>query len=205
VYAYLGKPFDADAWFAAIKGGRTFVTTGPMLELTVNGQAPGADIQVQPGESVRIRATASGYNVAPRYVEVVAQGDVIKSARQSSARQPVSLDILLPIRHSTWIAARCAGALTSPVYIHVDKESFWKLKAIPELIQARLSQLHDIETLIKEGPPRGSEGGWNNPEGFSRQISPLHERVEASRKIYLEMLEKARSELDAQRARSDRR
>src|SRR5262249_52700131 len=88
VYAYLGKPFDPDAWFAAIKGGRTFVTTGPMLELTVNGQQPGADIQVQPGESVRIRATASGYNVAPRYVEVVAQGDVIQSAQQSSARQP---------------------------------------------------------------------------------------------------------------------
>jgi len=164
VYAYLGKRFDPDAWFGAVKGGRTFVTTGPMLELTVNGQVPGADIQVQPGETVRIRATASSYNVAPRFVEVVAQGDVLKSARQSSAREPVSLDITLPVRHSTWIAARCAGALTSPVYIQVGKESFWKLKAIPELIQARLSQLHDIETLSKEVIPPGSEGGWSNPE-----------------------------------------
>jgi len=97
VYAYLGKRFDPDAWFAAVKRGSTFVTTGPMLELTVNGQAPGADIQVKPGETVRIRASASGYNVAPRYVEVVAQGDVMKSARQTSAREPVSLDLTLPV------------------------------------------------------------------------------------------------------------
>ena len=73
---------------------------------------------------------------------------------------------------------------------------------MPELIQARLSQLHDIETLTKEVIPPGSEGGWNNPEGFPKQISPLLKRVTTSRNIYLEMLEKAKFELHAQDASS---
>jgi hypothetical protein len=197
VYAYVGKQFDPDTWFGAIKAGRTFVTTGPMLELTVNGQVPGSEIRAKPGDVVRIRATASGYNVAPRFVEVVEQGDVLKSARQSSGREPVSLEISVPVHHSTWIAARCAGALTSPVYIHVGNESFWKLKAVPELIQARLNQLHDIETLTKEGAPEGSDGGWNNPAGFQKQIPQLLQRVEKSRRLYLDMLDKAKSELNA--------
>jgi hypothetical protein len=197
VYAYLGKTFDPDSWFRAVKAGRTFVTTGPMLELTVNGQVPGADIQVKPGETLRIQATASGYNVEPRFVEVVAQGDVVKSIRQSSAREPVSLSFTLPVHHSTWIAARCAGALTSPIYVHVGDEPFWKVKAVPELIQARLSQLHDLQILTKEGVPPGSEGGWNNPAGFQTQVSALLARVEAARKIYLEMLAKAKSESES--------
>jgi hypothetical protein len=131
---------------------------------------------------------------------VVAQGDVVQSAGQSSSREPVSIEFNLPIRHSTWVAARCAGALTSPVYIHVDAEPFWKLKAVPELIQARLSQLHELEVLTKQGVPPGSDGGWNNPEGFRMEIGPLLERVEASRRIYAGMLMKAKSELQAREA-----
>jgi hypothetical protein len=31
---------------------RTFVTVGPMLELTVNSQVPGAEIHTQPGDKL---------------------------------------------------------------------------------------------------------------------------------------------------------
>ena len=200
VYAYTGSSFTPDAWFAAIKAGRTFVTAGPVLELTVNGQVPGSEIHAQPGDKLRVHATASGYNVPPRYVEVVAQGDVIKSAEQASAREPVSVDFTIPVRHSTWIGARCAGAVTSPVYIRVGKEPFWKLKAVPELIATRLNQLHDVEVLSKQGVTPGSDGGWNGPAAFQNSSAQLVERAEIARKIYLEMLDKAKMELSEQEA-----
>ena len=196
VYAYTGRSFTADAWFAAIKAGRTFVTAGPMLELTVNGQVPGAEIHAQPGDKLRVHATAGGYNVPPRYLEVVAQGEVIKSAEQASARESISLDFTIPICHSTWIGARCAGAVTSPVYIRVGSEPFWKLKAVPELIRARLNQLHDVEMLTKEGVTPGSDGGWNGPTAFQNSSAQLLERVDIARKIYLQMLEKAKAQSD---------
>ena len=35
-----------DGWFDAVKGGHTFVTTGPMLLLTVDGKRPGDTLDI---------------------------------------------------------------------------------------------------------------------------------------------------------------
>jgi hypothetical protein len=99
------------------------------------------------------------------------------------------------VRNSTWIAARCAGAHTSPVYVRVAEEPFWKLRAVPALVQTRLDQLRDIEDLAKQPIGTGGEGNWNNPEGFRKQIPQLMERVQIARKIYQDMLDRAKSEL----------
>jgi hypothetical protein len=192
VYAYTGSRFDPDTWFNAVKAGRTFVTTGPMLELTVNGEVPGSEIPAKPGDKLRIKATASGHVARPQYLEVVEQGDILKALGQPSGREQVSCEFPFKVRHSTWIAARCAGAVTSPVYVRVGEEPFWKLKDVPELIRTRLNQLDDVETLAKQGVPMGGEGGWNNPEGFRKQVPALLERVAAARKIYLDMLERTK-------------
>ncbi len=189
VYAYIGKRFDVDAWFNAVKGGRTFVTNGPILELTVNGQLPGSEIQVKPGETLHIKAAAFGYGVLPRYLEVVAQGEVVKSA---VGGKTISLELALPVRDSTWIAARCAGAHTSPIYIRVGDQSFWKLKAVPELIQIRLKQLHDIEELTKQAMAPGSEGGWDSVELCQARIPQLLEQVATAMAMYLDMSRKAK-------------
>ena len=84
--------------------------------------------------------------------------------------------------------------MTNPVYIRVGKEPFWKLKAVPELIAARLDQLRDVEVLTKQGVTPGSDGGWNGPAAFQNSSAQLLERVEIARKIYLEMLDKAKAE-----------
>jgi len=99
VYAYTGQRFDPDAWFNAVKAGRTFVTSGPMLELTVNGEIPGAEITARLGDTLRIKATASGHSVPPQYLEVVEQGDVLKSLRQPAGGEEVSCEFELRVRH----------------------------------------------------------------------------------------------------------
>ena len=42
-------PFSFDAWAAAVRAGRTFTTTGPLVDLTVEGHAPGDEIQLPAG------------------------------------------------------------------------------------------------------------------------------------------------------------
>src|SRR5207244_11039685 len=49
-YAYTGGALSYDRWFAAMRAGHTFVTTGPMLFLTVNGKMPGDTIHVTAGK-----------------------------------------------------------------------------------------------------------------------------------------------------------
>ena len=48
VYALTGdtKTLSPDAWFDALRDGRTFVTNGPMLEFSVQGKDPGALLEI---------------------------------------------------------------------------------------------------------------------------------------------------------------
>ncbi|MGH9672458.1 MAG: CehA/McbA family metallohydrolase, partial [Bryobacteraceae bacterium] len=197
VYAYTGGAFHVDEWFRAVKNGHTFVTTGPMLELTVNGRIPGSRITARPGETLRVEARALGGPVPPRYLEIVVQGDVARSV--SGARRELSLEWTAPVSGSTWIAARAAGAATSPVYVEVGGRRTWKLSQVEELIENRMQQLLDIETLIRNGTPAGRDGTWNNPEALKKQGPLLARRVAAAREIY----EKLRLEARQQRALSN--
>lgn len=191
VYAYTGANFDLDAWFRAVKDGHTFVTTGPMLELTVNGQIPGSEIRAQPGDMLRVKAIAQGKMVLPRYLEIVIHGDVAASAPQSDGQQDLTVEFSTPASRSLWIAARCAGAQTTPVYVRVGDQPFWKLEKVRELVDIRASQLDDILKLIDRGVPAGRQGTWNGPESFQRSAPGLRKRVEAVRAIYDDLRRRA--------------
>lgn len=190
VYAYTGRRFNPDDWFAAIKAGRTFVTTGPMLDLQVNGERPGADLHVKAGDTLRITASAEGLHAAPEYLEVVQQGELIKSAPRTGRH--LQLTTRFRVTGSTWIAARCAGAHTSPVYVHVGEEPTWKRDSVPDLIQTRMRQLDNLEQLTRTRIHPGQQGGWNNPEGFRAQVPEIVKRIAAAREIYRRMLEQAK-------------
>ncbi|HEX2514326.1 MAG TPA: CehA/McbA family metallohydrolase, partial [Chloroflexota bacterium] len=54
-----GEPLTFDAWGAAVRAGRTFTTTGPLVELAVEGKGPGEALPLPAGGgSVHVRATA---------------------------------------------------------------------------------------------------------------------------------------------------
>lgn len=46
VYVHCGDDFTYDNWWAGLKAGRSFVTNGPLLRVTVNSQLPGHVFQV---------------------------------------------------------------------------------------------------------------------------------------------------------------
>ena len=85
------------------------------------------------------------------------------------------------------------------MYLLVGDEPFWKLGAVPQLVDIRFQQLRDIESLLRRGPPAGGEGTYNSPQGFKRQTAELAARVEKARKAYQELLGDARRELDKRR------
>jgi len=57
VFAYLGeKKFSADNWFQAFGNGHTFVSSGPMLELDVEGALPGDTLKLNKDRAVKVQA-----------------------------------------------------------------------------------------------------------------------------------------------------
>ncbi len=116
-YAHLGDgvPFSFAAWIEAVRAGRTYVSNGPLLDVTVNGRRPGARIEWHAGDgSLYLHATARS-NVPFDRLEVVWNGDVI-ATESASMEWPhaATMQIEIPADRSGWLAVRCVGEMLLP-------------------------------------------------------------------------------------------
>jgi hypothetical protein len=128
-YAHLepNQEFSYGAWIESVRAGRTFVTDGPLLALTVNGQEPGAVLSLpNEGQTVRIRAEAHSVTPFSR-LECVYNGAVVATGDTDGEHRTATLETDVKIDGSGWLAARCLGgdgsiigAHTSPVYVQME-------------------------------------------------------------------------------------
>jgi len=126
VFVRIRGRFTYDSWIAGLRAGRTFVSNGPLLELSVNGRGPGEEVEVQGP----LRVTARALSRVPfERLEIVHDGAVV-AERAAAERREARLEAVLPIQRSGWLAARVAGggptdagftafAHTSPIYLRV--------------------------------------------------------------------------------------
>ncbi|MBN2315650.1 MAG: CehA/McbA family metallohydrolase [Sedimentisphaerales bacterium] len=133
-YAKLDGSLTEANYLKAIRAGRTFATSGPILILTANDLNCGERIQYRTGRSKPIQIKAELRSIQPiDSLELIANGEVIeKIDLQNRTASPVLEETLIltyPPKRSGWIAARAifkspGGRLrlahTSPVYITVD-------------------------------------------------------------------------------------
>jgi hypothetical protein len=205
-YAFLGEqPFSADAWFEAFRRGRTFTTSGPMIEFQVDDALPGDEIRVTQDRPLRIRARAWGdpRRMAPIQLEIVRHGEVIGHAESSDpARPDVSLELNSQSGYGCWIAARAragdgTSAHTTPVYVVREGFRFWKYDALNDLIGQRLKSLSEIEEIINQARSLQAEGKLGT-DRYRLQLAlegnALMERVTAARRLYQQLKETAETE-----------
>jgi hypothetical protein len=114
VYVHLPDGFHYDDWMRGLNAGRSFVTTGPMLEVTFNGQPPGHRFQADStvaATDVKISGTASGSNPLDR-IEIIVNGELAKTAVPENRAAALggfesSIDESVRVESSSWIAVRC--------------------------------------------------------------------------------------------------
>lgn len=81
---------------------------------------------------------------------------------------------------SMWIAARTAGAHTTPVYVKVDGRRFWRLDQVEALVARRLDPLVQIEKLPDQDIPLMRQGNWDNPAAMKESAAQLRKNVTGS-------------------------
>jgi hypothetical protein len=205
VYADAGRAgFSPDAWFDAVRRGRTFVTDGPMLEFHVDEAGPGDEIRVADDRKLRVRARAWGdpSRMLPLQLELVRQGDVIRTARTGEGRAEVALDAEIDSADGFWIAARARGgdgtaAHTTPIYVVRDGLRFWRFEAVDELIARRLASLDQMEKIIAQArSPEGQAKALTDRavQQLDVQGEELLKRVRVARTLYADLKEIARRE-----------
>jgi len=128
-YALLdtNRPFDYENWAGAVRAGRTFGTTGPLIDMSVEGLAIGDTIKLsRSGGTLEVEAHAE--SVWPLgSIEIVYNGRVVAAEQARQGANVLRVKSKVSVTGSGWIAARCSGwerhpgsyiaAHTSPVYI----------------------------------------------------------------------------------------
>jgi hypothetical protein len=152
VYVYVDGPFSFDKWFEGLKAGHTFVTSGPMLEFSVNGQLPGSEIAFEKSGRVTIHAAAEVCPTLDKLLklEVIQFGQPIQTAEAKDAvNGRLELNFDLDVSKSTWIAARAFGersrGQTAAVFIPVGGAPTWNTDTLAADFERVEQKLKEIE------------------------------------------------------------
>ncbi len=152
VYVKLDGEFNYDAWMDGLANGRSFVTTGPMLECTVDGQHADKRLAKKLGDKVKLKGRVSSWDPLGG-VEIVVNGDVVSMISPQPAFDlktgyRIAFDNEIEVKGPSWIAVRAWQARkdrrprfahTAPFHIDVEGKPLRPKKAEVEYLIRRVS------------------------------------------------------------------
>ena len=106
------EDFTLDNWRKGLQNGKSFITNGPMLFFKVNGEHAGSVLNISEGIAefeVEAEALTPDGNIP---VEIIYNGEVILKTTNVSTK--------ITLKDSGWIAVRCEGAHSNPVYVNFE-------------------------------------------------------------------------------------
>ena len=197
-YVFLGdEPLSVERWLEGLQAQRTFMTTGPLLFLEVQGRdSGGAELPARgPGEEIALPASATetvevraeAVSIVPMgRLEIVVNGEVVQTVEASDPFE-VAFQGGVPLPQGGWIAARVLGpssryvtdsyafAHTSPVYVVRDGQTFRSAEDARFLAEA-----------IQLSWERADRGPWRTAGERAEFRSAIDEALAVYRRIIQE-------------------
>ncbi|HEU5314724.1 MAG TPA: CehA/McbA family metallohydrolase [Chloroflexota bacterium] len=189
----LASPLTYEAWAGAVRAGRTFTTTGPLVDVTVEGRHPGDEIALPAGGgTLHVEAVAESV-VKFDALEVVVNGRVVASETGVVAGPDGTyrcrLAAPVAVSGSAWIAARVASdmdrwigsprrvaAHTSPVYVVAGAQELFSPSDATYMLTLLEGGLTWLDTLSIPADP---ERHARNRKVFEDARGQLHQRLHA--------------------------
>ncbi|MCC6291225.1 MAG: CehA/McbA family metallohydrolase [Bryobacterales bacterium] len=101
-FAYTGSRFSLALWLEAVRAGRTYFSTGPLLELRVNGKLPGEKIDLESAGEVVVEGSV--HSIAPlSRVVLYRNGAVYKTLGVGAFRERIRVE------ESAWFSLYADG------------------------------------------------------------------------------------------------
>jgi TolB protein len=182
-----GEELTYHNWIEAVRAGRVFLTNGPLLFFTVDGQDPGAVIALLSlDQPVHIAAEARSL-VPLETLELIVNGQVYQKVEATCPTQSLSLSVDAKLPAAGWLALRCSGprvfpepslpqryaAQTSPIYVQVGGRP------------PRPDQKH-LAALLTELDKVLSWAGAVNHAGNGRWHTRVVQILDSARKLLVE-------------------
>jgi hypothetical protein len=155
VYVYCPEKFTYELWLSGLNAGRSFVTTGPMLFVSVDGQSPGHVFHTTDGAAreYRVHGSATSSQPLDRF-EIIVNGEIVRTIKPTNQQTAAAafenqLDDRIPIDGTSWIAIRCFEvrsdkrirfAHSSPVHIDMPSKPIRPRKAEINFLMQRVNE-----------------------------------------------------------------
>ena len=108
-YVYTGgKGLTMEAWLEGFRNGHAFVSTGPLVELSVNGRIPGEEVALASSGAVELHARARSITPLDRAL-IVFNGEVIEEIPFTGERLALDISRSYPVSRSGWFHVRVEG------------------------------------------------------------------------------------------------
>jgi hypothetical protein len=159
VYVYLPSGFRYDDWITGLNAGRSFVSTGPMLLVTVDDRPPGHRFDWTAPRSCRVRGAVQSARPI-RVIELIKNGERFRlltpANRRIGSAFESPFDEFVPIESSAWLAIRCweptadgriRFAHSSPVFFDVPGKP---LRPRRDEVQFLIDSINDRLKRIEE-------------------------------------------------------
>lgn len=167
-YIPAGRDSGYAEWIAGIKGGRGFITNGPLLEFEADGHVAGDTVRFDAPRRITARVTAR--SILPfATLEIVRNGDVVGHKTVFVQDNPpvdgvysMTVEAQVALDQSCWLAARVADdpdnknrilprglsvfAHTNPVYFHRNGASVRQMASIAYLEKYVIGTLRWLNT-----------------------------------------------------------
>jgi TolB protein len=168
VYVNVPGGFSMEKYLGGLKAGRSFVTTGPLINLHVGGRSPGDTVAGTAGEDVPWELRVDSSLPAER-VEILVNGDVVWSGGPIKAGETQNYRGTVKAPAGGWIAARVHGgttawpAMDSYPFAHTAPLWFGSVGSTDRAAAARAARDLLAALDVAESRIRGSYGETGTP------------------------------------------
>lgn len=184
-YVYTGNQgLEKHAWFDAMKRGRAFVSSGPLLEFSIGSALPGDTVYLPEGGgtisvSGRLRSV-----VEMSSLMLICNGDEIERFNLGRDRTRADVSYELEVERSGWCHLRTEGetserfpmdveytqAFTNPIWFQVGDQAIRN----PESASYALQWIDKLQDLAEGWP------GWRSEE----EKAHVYGQFDAAREVY---------------------
>ena len=191
-YVFTGdRGLTADAWFEGLRAGRAFVTTGPLVELTVNGKIPGEEVTL-PASGGDVTIAARVRSITPlETVTLIFNGDVVEKIPLSPDRMSAELSKTLKATRSGWYHLRAEGnpkerypldttfaqGFTNPIWVTVGNQP----------VRSAAAAAYCLKWIDKLQQMAGAWPGWRS----QKEKDHVYAQFDEARAVYRTFLKEA--------------
>jgi Tol biopolymer transport system component len=199
-YVYTGKRgLQMQAWFEGLRQGHVFVSTGPLVELTINGRMPGDEIKF-PASGGMVEVEVHVQSIVPlTKVLLVFNGTVIDELKPTGDRRQMDFKRSYPVKQSGWFHLRAEGnpedkhpldtgyplAFTNPVWVMVGNRP----------VRSRPAAEYSIEWIDRLRKMAEAWPGWRSEQEQARVFAQFDE----ARRVYERLATEADTLADGKR------